>query len=259
MQTSRPKLVVTRPVQQAGEFVQRAQAMGFDVEQFPLLEIQSLPDQAPLTDVVKRLNEFDMVAFISPNAIDAFFAHIDRWPQQLAIAVMGEGSKQALRRHGLMDQNAIIISPSNALKTDSETLLEELDFTKLKGRKVLIVRGDSGRELLADRLREKGVQIEIIAAYKRAAPLFDAIKQRQLSVLSEQSAYWVITSSEALRNLLLWCNTVSGDLGVAKMQHQHLIIPHIRIAETAKNLGFQSITLTASGDEHLLVALQSYL
>jgi uroporphyrinogen-III synthase len=42
------------------------------------------------------------------------------------------------------------------------------------------------------------------------------------------------------------------------MQQQHLIVPHARIAETA-NLGFSKLTLTGSGDERLLAALQSYL
>lgn len=256
---SSPTLVVTRPVQQSADFVRRAQVMGFDVQQFPLLEIQSLADQSVLKAIVERLDEFDMVAFVSPNAIDALFSHIEHWPVGTTIAVMGQGSRSALRKYGVTEQNANIISPSNLLKTDSETLLEELDFTRLEGRRVLIVRGDSGRELLADALRERGVLVENITAYKRTAPLFDNAKQQQLRLLSQQVAHWVITSSEALRNLLSWTNILSGDLGVAKMQRQHLIVPHARIAETAKNLGFQSITLTASGDEHLLVALQSCL
>jgi uroporphyrinogen-III synthase len=43
------------------------------------------------------------------------------------------------------------------------------------------------------------------------------------------------------------------------MQQQHLIVPHARIAETANNLGFSKLTLTGSGDERLLAALQSRL
>jgi uroporphyrinogen-III synthase len=41
------------------------------------------------------------------------------------------------------------------------------------------------------------------------------------------------------------------------MQQQHLIVPHARIAETARALGFARVTLTGSGDERLLAALQS--
>jgi uroporphyrinogen-III synthase len=44
---------------------------------------------------------------------------------------------------------------------------------------------------------------------------------------------------------------------LTKMQHQRLIVPHVRIAETATTLGFRNITLTGSGDEQLLAALQS--
>jgi uroporphyrinogen-III synthase len=50
---------------------------------------------------------------------------------------------------------------------------------------------------------------------------------------------------------------VAGDIGVAKVQQQSFIMPHIRIQETAQTLGFRNITLTGSGDEQLLAALQS--
>ena len=68
---------------------------------------------------------------------------------------------------------------------------------------------------------------------------------------------WIITSSEALRNLYTWVKDLDLDDGVAKMQHQNIFVPHVRIAETAQILGFEFITLTGSGDESLLVALQS--
>jgi uroporphyrinogen-III synthase len=45
---------------------------------------------------------------------------------------------------------------------------------------------------------------------------------------------------------------------VANLQHQRLIVPHPRIAETARALGFADLTLTGSGDERLLAALQSH-
>jgi uroporphyrinogen-III synthase len=48
-----------------------------------------------------------------------------------------------------------------------------------------------------------------------------------------------------------------GAAGVAKMQQQTIIVPHVRIQETAQMLGFRHITLTGSGDERLLAALQS--
>ena len=58
-----------------------------------------------------------------------------------------------------MRQLRLLIFPRNPNKTDSETLLDELDLERLAGRQVLIVRGDSGRDFLADRLRQAGVNV----------------------------------------------------------------------------------------------------
>jgi uroporphyrinogen-III synthase len=48
----------------------------------------------------------------------------------------------------------------------------------------------------------------------------------------------------------------SGKAGVVKLQQKRLLVPHERIEETARELGFSSVTLTGSGDEALLAALQ---
>ncbi|MBI3286361.1 MAG: uroporphyrinogen-III synthase [Burkholderiales bacterium] len=252
-------VIITRPAAQAGEFARKVQAIGRRAELFPLLEIHALTDYAGLDSQLARLHDYALVAFVSPNAIDAVFSRIPCWPRQLPIAVMGAGSRTALAAHGIDDSNAKIISPSNTERTDSETLLDELDLAALRDKKVLIVRGETGRELLADALRERGIEVVQLAAYRRAAPTFDDRRRRQLRDFLERENDWVVTSSEALRTLLEWAGDLQLEGGVAKMQRQHLIVPHTRIAETAKTLGFPFITLTGSGDEHVLVALQSRL
>lgn len=252
-------VIITRPQVQAEAFARMLAAIGRESEIFPLLEIRSLADNTGLDAILARLSDFALVAFVSPNAVDALFARLQQWPSQVAIAVMGAGSRAALAAHGVTDANTHIISPTNPSRTDSETLLEELNLEALRTSQVLIVRGETGRELLADALRENSIAVTQIAAYRRASPnLTEQRKQRLFELISTENE-WVITSSEALRTMLFWAEQLDRDDAVAKMQHQRLIVPHFRIAETAKILGFQSITLTGSGDEHLLVALQSYL
>lgn len=250
-------VVITRPLAQAASLAQQVTAVGRPAVIFPLLDIQPLPDQSALRAVLQDVRAYAMVAFVSPNAIDAAFALLDDWPREVAIAVVGEGSKAALARHGVTPENAAVISPRNRLRTDSQTLLEVLDINALLGKRVLIVRGETGRELLTDTLRSKGVQVEQIAAYRRLAPVLDQAKRDQLRMLLSASADWIITSSEALRILVLMIEEVAGSAGVVEMQHQNLIVPHVRIAETAQSLGFSNVALTGSGDEQLVAALQS--
>ena len=70
LQTDRP-VAITRPLAQAGPLVERLRASGIDARIFPLLDIQSLPDTRELQRVLERLSDYVMVAFVSPNAIDA--------------------------------------------------------------------------------------------------------------------------------------------------------------------------------------------
>jgi uroporphyrinogen-III synthase len=69
---------------------------------------------------------------------------------------------------------------------------------------------------------------------------------------------WIVTSSEALRGLLGLVAQLDDGAAVVKMQQQHLIVPHARIAETATSLGLTRLTLAGSGDAALLAALQSH-
>ncbi|WP_422955948.1 uroporphyrinogen-III synthase [Undibacterium sp. RuTC16W] len=264
-------VVLTRPAEQAADLAARIAASGRILIPFPLLEIHGLTDYTALDSVLANLSEFGLIAFVSPNAIRAVFSRITCLPDQLPVAVMGQGSLATLAEFGIGPAPAIdagygsnhhervIFYPRNPERTDSETLLDELDIPSLRLKKVLIIRGETGRELLADRLRAQGVDVTQIAAYRRAAPVFTLERQQQLVQLLESSNDWIVTSSEALHTVLSWAQQSGGQKFVAKLQHQHLIVPHVRIAETAQKSGFQSITLSGSGDEHLLVALQSRL
>jgi uroporphyrinogen-III synthase len=249
-------VVITRPAAQARAFAQRVAALGRQAIVFPLLEISPLPDQAPLQAALAELPSYALVAFVGPNAIDAAFNHLSSWPRAVAIAVMSDGSRKALAQYGVTDQNASIFSPRDPLRADSETLLAALDRSALQGKKALIVRGETGRELLADALRSAGVVVTQVAAYRRTVPLLDESARRQLLDLIESQNDWVVTSSEALRNLLQMAASTTGAAGVAKLQRQCLLVSHLRIAENAQKLGFINVRCSGSGDEQLLAAIQ---
>jgi len=250
-------VVITRPAAQAAALAERLAALGRDAVVFPLLDIQPLPDQSALRAALADVSGYALVAFVSPNAIAAACAVRTDWPRSVTLAVMGEGSRAALARHGIDDGNATIVSPANTERTDSLTLLETLDLDSLRGRRALIVRGETGRELLGDALRAAGMEVMQIAAYRRRIPPFDQARQQEMARLLDCDSCWVITSSEALRGLLDMARAHGGDNSVVNLQQKRLIVPHLRIEETARALGFHSVTLTGSGDEALIAALQS--
>ena len=250
-------VIITRPIAQAEALAQKLAAIGRAAIKFPLLEITPLPDQALLRAALADLPTYALAAFVGPNAIDAAFRHLPSWPSSVAIAVMGEGSRMALAKHGITEADASIFVPRDPERSDSETLLQALDLEGLRGRKALIVRGDSGRELLADALRSAGCEVTQVAAYRRSAPSLDETARQVLGELVNTPNDWIVTSSEALRNLLQMTVEVVGADGVAKLQRHHLWVSHVRIEENARNMGFVNVTRTGSGDERLLGALKS--
>lgn len=250
-------VVITRPRAQAEPLAQRLAQAGHSTVVLPLLEIHPLPDQAPLRATLARLDRFAMACFVSPNAVDAAFEHLDGWPPQVAIAVVGEGSRAALARHGVCGERFTIHSPPDPAFSDSEHLLASLDLAPLRGREVLIVRGETGRELMADALRAAGAVVTTVAAYRRDVPTLTPQLAGQLRGLLAGEHTWVITSSEALRGLAALAAQLGPDDFVARLQRQHFIVPHARIHQTALDLGLHQLTLSGSGDEGVFAALQS--
>lgn len=250
-------VVITRPEAQSAPLAARLRALGQAAIVFPLLDIQPLPDPTALQAALSRLHTYAMVAFVSPNAIDAVFARLTHWPAGVIAAVVGEGSRQALARHGLTAANAQIVSPVDPHRTDSETLVDALELDALRGARALIIRAETGRELLADRLRDAGIEVEQVAAYRRSAPPMDAERRSLLQRLLVEDNDWIVTSSEALRILRDSVYQIAGAPGWRAMSDKQLIVPHQRIADTASSLGFCRVILTDSGDEALVAAIQS--
>ena len=249
-------VVITRPLAQAESLAQAVAALGRTPVLLPLLEIAPLADQSLLRAALADLADYALVAFVSPNAIDAAFAHVETWPRQVALAVLGEGSRAALARHGLDAGNATILGPLDPTRSDSENLLASLDLAALAGKKILIVRGESGRELMADGFRAAGADVSVVPAYRRSVPALSPELAARLRALLDGPNDWIITSSEALRGLFDLLRQLDQVL-VEQMQQQHVIVPHARIAATAQALGLARVTLTGSGDERLLAAIQS--
>ncbi|RDK00542.1 fused uroporphyrinogen-III synthase HemD/membrane protein HemX [Paraburkholderia lacunae] len=258
--------VITRPAGQSSELTALLVAAGIVTLEFPLIEIAPVADDAPLRAALASLERYALVVFVSPNAIDHAFARSNAiWPHALPIGVVGPGSVQALARHGVAAPAHQVVSPpavadDDTARFDSEGLFAAID-TALgaatpAGKRVLIVRGDGGREWLADRLREAGAEVETVAAYRRLVPEPSiAAWARVHALLAGAPHAWLLTSSEGVRNLHeLAQDHLTAD-EIAQLKQATLVTPHPRIAQTARALGFDSITVSGAGDERIVRAL----
>jgi uroporphyrinogen III methyltransferase/synthase len=259
-------VVITRPAGQSNELIARLAAAGIATLDFPLIDIAPVTDEAPLRAALASLERYALVVFVSPNAVDHAFARSDAiWPHALPIGVVGPGSVQALARHGVAAPAYKVISPpsgadEDTARFDSEGLFaaidSALDATSLEGKRVLIVRGDGGREWLADRLREAGAEVDTVAAYRRLVPEPSIGGWARVhELLAGVPHVWLLTSSEGVRNLHeLAQDHLTAD-EIAQLKRAALVTPHPRIAQTARALGFDSITVSGAGDERIARAL----
>lgn len=239
-------IVVTRPREQSAELAQNIEKLGGSCVIFPLLEISPLLDEQPLHDLIERLHEFHLAVFISPNAVRFGMAAIQKaggLPATLQVATVGAGSAKALHDYGVSG----VITPQQ--RFDSESLLALDALQNVSGKRVAIFRGDSGRELLGDTLKQRGATVEYVTCYHRSKPQHDvtALFATRPDVLS-------VSSSEALNNLWDMLSPPLRELAT----NMPLFVSHERIAAAAHRLGWHNIIAAAGGDEGLLSGLLAW-
>ena len=243
-------IVVTRPADQAGHLAAAIASAGGAAVLFPVLAIHAIDDPRPLLEIAARLDDFDLAVFVSPNAVNqalAILAGQRRWPARLRVATMGQTSERELARFGISD----VIAPRG--RFDSEALLELPQMREMAGKRVVVFRGDGGRDLLGDTLTRRGATVEYVACYRRARPELDSAPLLELWARHQLDAI-IVTSSEGLRNLVI----MLGDSGQTMLRNTPLFVPHARIIEEARALRLQRVVPTAPGDEGLLAGLVEY-
>lgn len=242
-------VVVTRPIHQAQALMAQIRATGGNPILFPVIEIVDTENLQPLLDVINRLAQYQLAVFVSPNAVLHAMTRIvarSDWPAGLRAATIGPGGVQALRRFGVTG----VIAPAAVF--DSEHLLELAELQDVAGKRVVIFRGDGGREWLGVTLRARGAQVDYIECYRRdkphndPAPLLEAWSRGAIHAVA-------ITSSDGVRNLF----EMVGAGGAEALRQTPVFAPHPRIAEAARALGCVDVVGTAMGDAGLMAALRS--
>ncbi len=237
-------VLVTRPARQAAGFAQKLAALGGEPVIFPAIAILPPGDPAALRQAHAALATYDIAIFISPNAVEYGAPDARRWPERLAVLAPGPGTAEALAATGIAGARI------PATTFDSDGLLELPELAEVRGKCVLILRGDGGREQLADTLRSRGARVDAIACYRRGRPasgvqgLAEAFRDGRIDAVT-------ITSSEALDNL--W--SMADDSIRAAWRARPTFAPHPRIAAHARETGLPDVVETRGGDAGLIAGL----
>jgi len=243
------RIVVTRPAGQSAGLARLIREAGGEPVLFPALEILPPSDPAALAAVLARLDEFDLAIFISRNAVDWGLRTLGRaWPEQVRVAAVGAGTARALAERGIGG----VIVPQGP-QPDSEALLARPELADVRARRVLIFRGEGGREVLRETLVARGAEVEYAECYRRARPRADGAALAAAWARGEVDAA-TVNSAEALENL---CALI-GEAGVRAARATPLFVPHPRVAKAAVELGFARILVAGPGDEAMRDRLVAY-
>ncbi len=226
------RVLVCRPEPAATELGQALSAVGAHVEILPTINIEAIPVDAQTKSLILDLDHFDHVVVLSPHAAALAMEHIDTyWPQfpaQQQWHAIGRKTARILTDTGLG-----LATPKGDLT--SEELLKQPAFKQLKDKKVLLLKGAGGRDVIAKSLERRGASVAALELYRRI-PAHYSTKQLKHALIDFAPEFIVTLSAETLQNLLALAEQVD-----AKLQRSALIVPSHRVMNIALEHGFKLI------------------
>ena len=237
-------VAITRPIEQAKKMTQYIEMAGGNVILFPLVEITALDDYTAFEEVIADIHHYDWIVFISSNAVQNSLPRLIQQgiPQRLQFAAIGPTTAQSLKTFGVNE----VLMPEG--RFDSESLLSLPAMQDMCSKKVMIVRGIGGRDLLANTFAERGAQVTFAECYQRINPQTNCQLLAQAYDDGKLQAI-VVTSSEAMRYLI----TMAGESDWLKQIT--ICVNHARVAELPLQMGLNVKIANAPGDEAMLATL----
>lgn len=241
-------VLVTRPSDQAEPLCRLINEAGGHAIRFPVIQICPLLDAGTRAVATQQLSASDIVIFISTNAVRFGIKLIQSnvlSPSKQVIAI-GRATASALRQAGV----SVDMIPGDHFS--SEALLDMLPVQNVMGKKIILFKGEGGRELLIDALTERGAEVYDLPVYRRELP--GTINDTVLPLWSRGGIDGVIiTSREGLDNLF----TLMGDKGRNYIQQTPMVVMSERIRQACGEYQIQAPVQVApqASDQGILTAL----
>ncbi len=240
------KVLITRPEEKAQQLASLLNAQGITNTCQALFDYQPYASTQEINTV---LNSADIVIFISVAAVE--FAHASsplhfnslKGNSSPLFFAVGNATKQALLTKGISQ----VLSPP-AQQEHSEGLLKLAELNNINNKKVVIFRGNGGREHIANTLLHRGAQVSYVETYQRVWRTLakDIAKQWQ----AQQINCIVVTSNDILSALITYLESTATN-NYWKTQCLWVVVSN-RIEDNAKELGITHIVNTHSANSQIL-------
>lgn len=222
------RVLVTRPAHQADTLCRMIEAEGGVAVRLPLLAME--PTSNP-NEAQRRLAAgHDLWIFTSANAVRHAVPLPGAWP--LRLAAVGPATAAALAAAGA----AAAVTPLGG--ASSEALLASPDLQDVRGRRILVVTGEGGLDVLERGLAARGARVERAEVYRRV-PL--PYPPEAVASALRRSDVIVVTSGEALAQLV----RLAPDAARGALLRKRLVVSSARVVEKARALGFTQVPRVA--------------
>ncbi len=224
----------------------RFRRLGYRALCWPAFSIRLPYSEKAVEQRFADLSDVDMVLLVSPAAVAAVAHWVERWPSHVTLATVGEGTARVARAAWGPDV-PVIFPPGDAAHSGSEALMAELRQRGVPSR-VLICRGQTGREWLSQELTAAGADVQKLMCYERLPlQLGESELEELAAAVNGPSPVMYITSSEALVSVFRAVQPVPGarewiTAGAA-------VVIHSRSEEKAREAGFRMIRMSSPKDE----------
>lgn len=249
-------IILMRPGAPNDRLAERLGKLGMNIWKWPAFTI--LPPEEPerVKERLSDLTKFDMVLLASPSAVAASAVYVKKWPEHITLTTIGSGTARVIRAAWGPD-TPVLYPEGETFESGSERLFELLKSRGFPSR-VLIVRGQVGREWLREQLMAHGTDVEVLPAYQRAPlELSTAELDKLQSSISGPAPIVYLTSTDAVGVLMHAVKTIPGAL--EWLQKGFILTIHPRPKAQLEEVGFRNVALVSAKDEKVQEAIQKLL
>ena len=239
-------VLVTRPDERGKQLVDLLNQSGMTALYLPLFSFQCGAELEQLPSKLNQLKVGDYVFFVSRSAVDFSVKILKKsgfqWREDLRYITVGQNTAQYF---SCQSERAIHYPIS---QENSEGLLALPQMQTLSGRRILILRGNGGRNYFAEQATSRGAIVETLECYRRKPINYNQEEQIDICKRSGTDTL-VVTSLEILRGLIELIPKHEQEW----LKSCRLVTVSERIADAAKNYGWQTIILSPKADNQSLL------
>ena len=239
-------VLVTRPLHQATPLCRLLETQGAVAHRFAAIDILPITDTLHWPSRVGPLEEFHLIVFLSANAV-RFGAALLGPRCKVPIAAIGPATSRALEQSG----HRVTVQPIGGF--DSESLLRHPTLHAVAGRRVLLVSGAGGRQLLREELARRGAEVAVAEVYRREPRRPRAAELNDLETQFSAGAIQVVTATSA--EIAASLDAMATPALRRYFDEVPWLVPGARVAQSLRDRGHGGGILQAdSADDQDLVS-----